>query len=143
MLFISKSPLQTKKIALRLAKKLKGGQILALIGDLGGGKTCFTQGLALGLGIKKLVVSPTFILMKIYPVKNSRIKKFCHIDLYRLKKPGDIIHLGIQEYLGEKNTVCVIEWGDKIKSFLKPYQKTTLNFQFIDSHTRQIILKNS
>lgn len=143
MILISRRPQQTKKFALKLAKKLKGGEILALIGDLGGGKTCFTQGLALGLGIKKLVASPTFILMKIYSVKNSCIKRLCHIDLYRLKKPKDVIHLGVREYLGGKNTICVIEWADKIKNLLKPYKKTVIHFQFIDRNTRRIILKNS
>lgn len=144
MIFISKSPSQTKKFAQKLAKKLKGGQILALIGDLGGGKTCFTKGLAQGLGIKKLIISPSFVLMKIYSIRKKRgAKQLCHIDLYRLKRPSDIINLGAQEYLGQKNTICVIEWANKIRSVLKPYKKIMINFQFVDKNTRKIILKKS
>lgn len=138
MIFISKNTGQTKKFALKLAKKLKGGEVLALIGDLGGGKTCFTKGLALGLGVKKLIASPSFILMKIYLLKKGRIKQLCHFDLYRLKNPRDVVNLGIREYLGQKNTICVIEWADKIEKILKPYKKNTLNFQFIDNKTRKI-----
>ena len=141
MIFISKNPLQTKKFALRLAKKLKGGQILALVGDLGGGKTCFTKGLAKGLGVQKTILSPSFILMKIYPLKKGAIRHFCHVDLYRLKRPRDMVHLGLKEYLGQKNAICAIEWADKIKRLLEPYKKIILHFQFIDGHTRKITLK--
>ena len=143
MFFIAKSPNKTKKFAFKMARKFKGGEILALIGDLGGGKTYFTKGLAQGLGIKKLISSPSFILMKIYPLKKGKIKQLCHVDLYRLKDPKDIIHLGLKEYLGQKNTICVIEWADKIKNILKPYIKITLNFQFVDRNTRKITMKKS
>jgi len=143
MIYLSKKPSETKKLAIKLAKNLKGGEILCLVGDLGGGKTCFTKGLASGLGIKKLIASPSFILMKVYPVKKAKIKRFCHADLYRLKNPDDIINLGIKEYLEEKNTVCVIEWADKIKDVLKLCKKIVLEFQFIDKNTRKIIIKKS
>ena len=142
MIIVSHSPLQTKRFALNLAKKLKGGQIIALIGDLGGGKTCFTKGLALGLGIKRLVASPSFVLIKIYPIRNRPFKQLCHIDLYRLKRPKDILNLGVSEFWGRKDTVCVIEWADKIKNLLLPYKKIIINFQFVDKNTRKIILKN-
>lgn len=140
MRYLSKSEKQTKKIAEQLAKKLKGGEVIALIGDLGAGKTTFIQGLAKGLKIKKNVNSPTFVLMKIYPVKqlafgefpasrgfnrvnplqnlSSNIQYLCHIDAYRIKNPAELADIGVLEYFKDKNIVSVVEWADKIKSIL-------------------------
>lgn len=118
MKYLSKSEKQTKKIAERLAKKLKGGEVIALTGNLGAGKTTFIQGLAKGLKIKKNVNSPTFVLMKIYPVENSCVLYLCHIDAYRIKNPMELADIGALEYFRDKNTVSIIEWADKIKSIL-------------------------
>jgi len=118
MKYLSKSEKQTKKIAEGLAKKLKGGEVIALTGNLGAGKTTFIQGLAKGLKIKKNVNSPTFVLMKIYPVINSCILYLCHIDAYRIKNPMELEDIGALEYFRDKNTVSIIEWADKIKSIL-------------------------
>ena len=98
--------------------------MLGLIGNLGAGKTIFTKGLALGLGIKKNIASPTFVLMKVYPVKSHRAKilpkaKFLvHIDAYRIKSAKDLIAIGADEYFKRLDTVTVIEWADKIKKIL-------------------------
>lgn len=141
MFFVSKSPSQTKEFALKLAKKARGGEIFALEGDLGGGKTYFTKWFARGLGIKNTIISPSFLLMKIYRVKQSSIKNFCHVDVYRLKTSSEIIQLGLKEYLGKKNTITIIEWADKIKNILRLYETTTLRFQFIDKNTRKVTIK--
>jgi len=141
MFFVSKSPSQTKKFALGLAKKARGGEILALEGGLGGGKTFFTKWFARGLGIKNTITSPSFLLMKIYRVKQNNINNFCHADVYRLKAPVEIIQLGLKEYLGKKDTITVIEWADKIKNILRPYKTTTLRFRFVDKNTRKITIK--
>ena len=133
----------TTKIGLKLAKKLKNGQIFALYGDLGGGKTCFTKGLARGLGIKRRITSPTFVLMKVYNIKKGWLRHFCHVDAYRLKKPSDIIEVGLKEYLGRPDTVVAIEWADKLKKILKPYKKTVIKFSFAGLHERKIQIKKS
>jgi len=138
---LSESPLQTRSLALRLAKKAKGGDIYALVGDLGGGKTLFTKYFARGLGIKKTITSPSFLLMKIYQVNIRGIKRFCHVDVYRLKKPVEIVEIGLKEYLGDRQTVTVIEWADKIKKVLAPYKSTQLHFKFIDKNSRKITIK--
>jgi len=92
---------------------------LGLIGDLGAGKTVFTKGLAQGLGVKKVISSPTFVLMKVYRVNRSgKIKKLVHIDAYRLKNDADAAAIGISEYFSRTDTVAVIEWADKIKKVL-------------------------
>jgi len=138
MKIITKSTKETKDFGLRLAKKAQGGQIFALIGDLGGGKTYFTKGFAKGLGIKKVIQSPSFLLMKIYTIKKGRVKYFCHVDTYRLKNPKEILEIGLREYLGQLDTITVIEWADKIKHILAPYPKTVLKFTFKDKNTRDI-----
>jgi tRNA threonylcarbamoyladenosine biosynthesis protein TsaE len=132
--FISHSANETLKLGQLLAKDLYGGEVLALIGDLGSGKTILTKGLAKGLGIKKIVNSPTFVLMKIYKIKNLKsrkmtrgssqdllglkIRNFIHIDAYRLTAGKDLVDIGIEDWLNKKNTVVIIEWADRVKDIL-------------------------
>ncbi|MFC1678274.1 tRNA (adenosine(37)-N6)-threonylcarbamoyltransferase complex ATPase subunit type 1 TsaE [Patescibacteria group bacterium] len=119
MKITTSSERQTINFARQFTKELNGGEVIGLIGDLGAGKTVFTKGIALGLGIKKTITSPTFVLMKIYPVKNkTRIKNLFHIDTYRILDANDIMGIGIEDYLGQEDTVVVIEWADKIKKIL-------------------------
>ncbi len=110
---------ETIEYASKLAKKLKGGEVIGLIGNLGVGKTIFSKGLAKGLSIKDTITSPTFVVMKIYDVKNHpTINKFCHIDAYRLSSAKDIEAVGALEYMKRDDTVTAIEWPDRIKKIL-------------------------
>ena len=119
MKIISKNEQDTINFALDLAKKLPGGTVLGLVGDLGAGKTTFTKGLAQGLGVKQNVNSPTFVLMKIYPVRGHKtIKHLVHIDAYRLTSAADLEAIGAQDWLGREDTVAVVEWADLIRDFL-------------------------
>lgn len=115
---ISKSEKETKLLAKKVASSLKGGEILALIGELGAGKTFFTQSLAHILGVKEKITSPTFILLKTYRATGKKIKKIYHLDAYRLKSANDLTDLGILEFLGAKKSLTVIEWADKVKKIL-------------------------
>ncbi|MCX7778642.1 MAG: tRNA (adenosine(37)-N6)-threonylcarbamoyltransferase complex ATPase subunit type 1 TsaE [Patescibacteria group bacterium] len=118
--YLSQSEKETEKIAFQLTKKLKGGEVIGLTGQLGAGKTVFVKGLANSLGIKKAITSPSFILMKVYQIKNCKlkIKTFIHIDVYRLKSVQDLIEIGVFDWLGKKETVAVIEWADRVKKIL-------------------------
>ncbi len=131
--FISKSEKETEKIAAKMAKKLRGGEVIALIGNLGTGKTVFVRGLAHGLSIKKSITSPSFVLLKQYKIpkpksqirdrfknQNSKfeIQYLIHIDAYKLKDEKDLIEIGTLDWLGKENTVTVIEWADKVKKIL-------------------------
>ena len=121
MNIITLSEKQTLGLGKKIAKELKGGETIALIGELGAGKTIFTKGIADGLRIKKIITSPTFVLMKVYPIdlkKNNKIKTLCHIDAYRLNSGKDLIDIGINDYLGQKNTVTIIEWADQVEDIL-------------------------
>jgi tRNA threonylcarbamoyladenosine biosynthesis protein TsaE len=92
-----------------LAPHLPPNTILALSGDLGAGKTTFVQGLALGLGIKEEISSPTFVYLNIY---EEGVLPLFHFDLYRLKSPADFVGLGFDEYLS-RGGICAIEWPEK------------------------------
>jgi tRNA threonylcarbamoyladenosine biosynthesis protein TsaE len=113
-----KSLAEMNAFAAAFAKTLKGGEVLALTGELGAGKTAFTQGLAKALGIKQVVQSPTFLLMKCYPVKpqttNHRLQTLCHVDAYRVKKENELIMVGLGEHMNDPATVTVIEWADLV-----------------------------
>ena len=121
---VSKSPKETKKIAGQLAGRLQPGDIICLFGDLGSGKTVFTQGLARGLGVgKAAVISPSFVLIREYP--GAEFPLF-HFDLYRLNSKSDIFALGYEEYL-YAGGVSVIEWADRLNGFLpKEYLRVDL-----------------
>lgn len=125
---------ETQKIGERLAKTIKPPIILALISDLGGGKTTFTQGLAKGLGIKNIITSPTFVLEKIYNIPKKKYNLH-HYDLYRID-PDDIL---IDEILeNAKDNIVVIEWADKIKDQLPKKEVIKIKFKLIGDNKRQI-----
>ncbi len=108
------------KLADQLAKSLTGGEILALVGDLGAGKTTFTQKLAKRLKVTARVSSPTFVLMNLFKarLKNGRAVTLYHLDLYRAQNFKEVKALGITEFWEQKNSITVIEWADRIKKYL-------------------------
>jgi len=128
------SPAQTLQLGSRLAKKLRGGEVLALYGALGTGKTQFVKGLAKGLGIKRTVTSPTFVIAKFYPFKKHNQKScFCHFDLYRVKSAAGLSLAGLTERLQDRGLIVAIEWP-KIASRRLP--KKTLKLFF--SHGKKL-----
>lgn len=130
---------ETKKVAALLAKEVvrlhkKGALVLALEGELGSGKTTFVQGFAEALGIKEKVLSPTFILLKIYSLKRRgriksklRIRHLAHIDCYRLGSHKDLLHLGFADLLKDRDAIILIEWADRVKKILP---KNSLRIKF-------------
>src|SRR5579863_4629068 len=132
---ISHSSAQTQRLGMRLGELLQGGELLLLDGQLGTGKTTFTQGLAVGMGIEEVVSSPTFTLLKEYGVRSIEASgtsvvlhqqgshtrgrvgpPLYHFDLYRLDNPDEIVDLGFEEYFFDSG-VCVVEWADKADQF--------------------------
>lgn len=139
--FITKSARETLAFARKFAKTLKGGETIALVGNLGAGKTVFTKGLAAGLGIKEVVNSPTFVLMKIYMIQDlrSKIQDLLHVDAYRINSEQELVDIGINDYLGQENVVTVIEWADRVKKIL-PKGATYIKLSGKDCK-REIIIK--
>lgn len=117
------------ELAKNVAQNIKGGEIFALFGNLGAGKTTFVKAVAKELKIRKKITSPTFIIMNMFKgkVKNKTLI-FFHLDLYRTKNFKEIQSLGIQDFWGKKNTVSFIEWADKIKKYL-PKNTTIIKFK--------------
>ena len=116
-IYISHSPEETFTLGKELAATFQGGEVLALSGDLGAGKTAFVQGLAAGLNVKGRVNSPTFTIMKLYPAKKGQIKQLCHIDAYRLSSGKELLDIGADDYLGRKDTISAIEWIERVEIF--------------------------
>ncbi len=127
---------ETRELGSRLGRQLHGGQCLALIGDLGSGKTRFVQGLAAGLGIDPAdVSSPTFVLCHIY---EGRLRLY-HVDAYRLKDREEFENLGVLESLDE-GAIVVIEWADKVAAAL-PDERIDVHFIETGEQTRQITIR--
>lgn len=143
---ISKSVGETWKLAEKVAQTLKGGDILGLVGDLGGGKTTFTKGLAKALDIKDEIQSPTFTLIKEYIVNcqlsavNCKLKELYHLDMYRINSEKEAKELGLEELFSAKDAIFVVEWADRIKNLL-PKRTKFIKFDFVDETTRKISLK--
>lgn len=130
---------EMEEFAAIFSKKLKGSEVICLNGELGAGKTTFTQALAKNLEVTKTVNSPTFVIMKVYNTLDLNIKKLIHIDAYRLNSGNDILNIGANEYFNQPNTITIIEWPEKIKSVL-PKNCLYINFKFINNETRELTL---
>jgi len=140
MQFITASSTQTKKLGGILAEELQGGEIICLTGDLGAGKTTFTQGLLKGLKIKGPYTSPTFNIMKVYnlKVRSQKLEAIYHIDAYRIKSK-DLLNLGWKDFAGKTNSIVVIEWAERVKKLI-PTNAIWIKFEWINDKERKIIL---
>ncbi|MDD2258137.1 tRNA (adenosine(37)-N6)-threonylcarbamoyltransferase complex ATPase subunit type 1 TsaE [Candidatus Falkowbacteria bacterium] len=135
---LTKTPEETEALGRRLGKNCHGGEVFLLVGELGAGKTYLTKGLARGLGIKSVITSPTFNIMKIY---EGRRLNLCHVDAYRLQSSKDLLALGVREYLDSPTTVTVIEWADLVED-LNPRRATKIKFKnLIDGREIKIYQK--
>ena len=173
---ITKSKEETQKFAEILANNLlansglankTGALILGLFGNLGAGKTTFTQGFAKRLGIKKKIISPTFVILKKFKITkkfqntnlksqtNSKFKiinskklqlvtynqqlNLIHIDAYRIENPKELLVLNWNELIKNPQNIILVEWADKIKKIL-PKNYIKINFKFINENKREIII---
>ena len=146
--FITEKKEETKKLGKLLASELQGGEVICLCGELGAGKTTFTQGLLEGLGAEKPYTSPTFVVMKAYDVKNpptprlrrasKKINTVYHFDAYRVEAE-DILNLGWEEIIADDENICIIEWADKLKKIV-PERAIWIEFEWLDEKRRKISL---
>ncbi len=127
------APEQTEALGRAIGSRLRGGDLVQLIGDLGGGKTTFVSGLAAGLGCTAEVASPTFVYVHEYPGPIP----LAHIDLYRLEPGADLEPLGVSDYLGGA-WVTVIEWADRAAAGQLPAADLVARFHATESGTRRI-----
>jgi tRNA threonylcarbamoyladenosine biosynthesis protein TsaE len=137
--FITNSLEETQRLAEEFAKNLRGGEILCLTGELGAGKTTFTQGLLAKLGAEGPYTSPTFLIMKQYDIKSkaSSLQAIYHIDAYRISE-DDLLNLGWEEIAGNKNNIIILEWPERVKKIL-PENIIEIGFEWIGENKRKII----
>ena len=128
----SRSPEETRAVGERLARHLEPGAVVACIGELGAGKTCFLQGLARGLGVSTPVTSPTFVLVNEY---RGRLPVY-HLDAYRTGSLSELIDLGVEEML-HGDGVTLVEWADKLPELL-PARTTTVTITGLGDEPRGI-----
>jgi len=156
MEIVSKSSRDTQEIAGDLAKNIiqkSGPSVIALYGDLGSGKTTFVQFFAEALGVREKVLSPTFVIIKTFGLNvrtyadQARInadkfkcKKLVHIDTYRLKSAKDLIKLGFNEMLKDKENIILIEWPEKIERYL-PKDAIKIHFETISEKERKLTIE--
>ena len=135
--FLSNSPASTLSFGKRIGERLQAGSIVALIGELGCGKTLFTRGICAGLGVtEKYVNSPTFAFV------NEYLGKFpvFHIDLYRLNTIAEGFELGMLDYLAKADSgVIIMEWAERILPLL-PRNYLQVQFQVLSARRRQLAL---
>lgn len=157
--YITNSNKETKELGKKLAKEIlkskpkwfgkltaRGAFVIGLKGDLGGGKTTFIQGFALGLGIKGKVLSPTFVIMKRFQVssrlKRDRFQALYHIDCYRMKNSKELLDLGFKKIVSDSKNIVAIEWAERVKKIL-PKNTLWIKFDFVDIKKRKIKFSKS
>lgn len=137
--FITTGFKDTQKLGEEFVSRLKPGNIIFLYGDLGSGKTTFVQGIAIGLGIKTRIISPTFIVLRTHATNNKMIKKLYHLDLYRLNEKEEVKNIGLDDLVNDPEAVTIIEWPDilgEVKNVIK------ISFEYVNENTRKIELEN-
>jgi tRNA threonylcarbamoyladenosine biosynthesis protein TsaE len=134
LVLISESPEQSLYWGKLLGMLLKEGDVVALVGELGAGKTTLTQGIADGLGVGKecYITSPTFTIINEY---KGRVPVY-HLDFYRIDSPSEIENLGLEEYLQGKG-VAIVEWAEKIETFL-PREYLMIMLDYVDYSVRKM-----
>lgn len=138
MKYVTNSPEETLEVGFKLGKKIKPGSVVALMGNLGAGKTVFTKGIAKALGVKdyKYVNSPSFVIVKEY--KSCKIPLY-HFDLYRLESSYDLETVGYEEYFYSKG-ISVVEWADKALEVL-PKKYISIKLKHRGKSKREIFIK--
>ena len=151
--FVSNNPKELKKIAKDLAGNLMsrsrldmggGALVLALMGDLGSGKTMFARAFAEALGVKEKIKSPTFIIFRKSKVADKKwqekvFKYFYHFDVYRINSEKEILNLGWEEIISNPENIVLVEWADKIEKIL-PKNSVKINFKHLKGDKREIVL---
>lgn len=135
---ISHTDADTQAIAAALTAQTQAGDVVTLTGDLGAGKTTFTKGVAMALGVRKEIVSPTFTIMNVYDTAHPTIKKLVHIDTYRLQSLNELLGIGIEDFVGAPDTLSVIEWPEIASEFLRNKKVTAVTLAHNDNGSRTI-----
>jgi tRNA threonylcarbamoyladenosine biosynthesis protein TsaE len=130
---VTKSYDETIALGRRLGGLLRGGEVFALTGELGSGKTVFVRGLVEGVGLDpRMVTSPTFVIMNLYQGPLS----VCHIDAYRLSGATDLDDIGVRDFFNSKN-ICVVEWAERVADAMPP-ELLFIEIRIVDDEIREL-----
>lgn len=132
----SKSPEETIEFGKKIARKNLKSNVLALRGDLGGGKTTFLKGFAKEIGVKEEILSPTFVIFR--KMRASGKKFFFHFDCYRIKEEKELLDLGFEKIVKDKNNIVALEWPEKVRDIL-PKNSVFMEFRYINENEREIL----
>lgn len=135
--FVTRTPEETRELGRQIGILAQPGDVYLLSGNLGAGKTCFTQGIARGLGIEEYVMSPSFVILREH---HGRLPLY-HVDLYRLESVDEAADLGLDDYIYGKG-VCVVEWAERAQSVL-PSEHLMVNIDYAGDDERCFLIKAS
>ena len=139
---VSKNPTSTGRIGSIFSGILRFGDTVLLTGELGAGKTTFIAGCAQRFKIGGQISSPSFTILNLYSIKGRR--KFVHADLYRLDSIDEVLNIGLQDYIYDKNAMVFIEWGDRVLDYFKtPYIEIGFEYLLSDEQARKLVFKSS
>ena len=135
------SPEETQQLGRELAAELVAGDVIALTGNLGSGKTCMIQGICRGLGVCDYVNSPTFVLANEYEgVLGGQPITVFHLDLYRLTRRTELEDLGAEEYFYGQG-ICLVEWADRAEGLL-PLNRRDVQLEYLGDDQRRVTVKH-
>lgn len=149
MELITKTPRQTYAFGQKIGNDLinyppgtREAVCICLYGDLGSGKTTLVKGIANSLDITSLVASPTFIIVRHYPIKQKFYSNFYHIDLYRIENSEDIKSLGLFDFFSDSSNIIAIEWAEKLGSNI-PRKRLDIKMSLLNDNTRKVVYGKS
>ncbi len=143
MRYRSQNVTETQHISAELAATILNqhpghhATVIALEGELGAGKTTFAQSFAKALGIQEKVKSPTFLLMKTYPLTSANYRMLCHIDCYRVNDYRELLPLGIEQIMADPSVIVLIEWPERIARIVPP-EHLTIHIDHVSKTERTI-----
>ncbi|MFA7253225.1 MAG: tRNA (adenosine(37)-N6)-threonylcarbamoyltransferase complex ATPase subunit type 1 TsaE [Patescibacteria group bacterium] len=141
MEYICKTEQETADLAKKVASGAKQGDIFALFGELGSGKTTFAKSFSSALGVRQVVTSPTYSIVKSYKIdKDGEIGKVYHLDCYRLSNSLEIETIGLEEILSDGDAVFLLEWPERVMEILPKDRLKCISFSYVDGDTRKITI---
>ncbi|MCQ2377746.1 MAG: tRNA (adenosine(37)-N6)-threonylcarbamoyltransferase complex ATPase subunit type 1 TsaE [Victivallaceae bacterium] len=135
---ITRSEAETETLGRRLASQLPRGTVVSLRGNLGAGKTVFARGFARGLGITETVSSPTYTIVQEYDLPESG--RLYHLDLYRISGVAAALDFGVDEFLGDKKSIALVEWPERIESLI-PEDAVSVEIRHLGENEREIYVR--
>jgi len=135
---VTNNEAETNRLGFELGEKLKPGEVVALYGELGVGKTALTKGMARGQGIQDRLLSPTFVLVREYDLP-SKEGKLYHLDLYRLESAKELKSVNLEEMINEGNNIVIIEWAEKAEKWL-PKEAMKIKLTSKGDTVREIVI---